>query len=91
MVETTLNRNAFEISDSWVDDMRYVKYATKASLAPSVAADILFGDSIRLDNFALGADSVQAGDAVAVQLAWSTNAPLNRRYKVFSAVARRGG
>ena len=83
VVETTLNLNAFEISDSWVDDMRYVRYKSGAGTLLQERAGFLFGDSITLDAFSLGVEEVKAGDAEPVQLVWSTNAALSRRYKVF--------
>jgi len=83
VVETTLNRNAFEISDSWVDDMRYAQYQSNATLATEVAAGVLFGDSVTLESYAVGAREISAGDVLPVQLVWSTNAALDRRYKVF--------
>lgn len=83
VVETTLNRNAFEISDSWVDDMRYVRYVSGAGHLLQQPAGFLFGDNITLDAFALSTERVKAGDVEPVRLVWSTNAALDRRYKVF--------
>ena len=83
VVETTLNSEAFEISDSWVDDMRYVRYISEGPAAPLVAAGASFGESVSLDAYAVGAREVTAGDALPAQLVWSTDAALDRRYKVF--------
>ncbi len=83
IVETTLNRNAYEISDSWVDDMRYAQYNSEGLAATLVAAGASFGESISLDAYAVGAREVTAGDALPAQLVWSTDAALDRRYKVF--------
>ena len=43
-VETTLNLNAFEISDSWIDDMRYLRYVSGAGPLLQQRAGFLFGD-----------------------------------------------
>ena len=83
VVESALNLNAFEISDSWVDDMRYVQVESQAGAWLQHQAGVLFGDSIKLDAYAISAREVRAGDALPVQLVWSTNAALDRRYKVF--------
>ena len=83
IVETTLNREAFEISDGWVDDMRYAQYHGGAVPVLQREAGFLFGDSITLASYALGASEVTAGDVLPAQLTWRTNAALDRRYKVF--------
>ncbi len=83
VVETTLNLKAFEISDNWIDDVRYVQYKSEAPLASSVQAGVTFGDNISLDAYAVGAREVSAGDALPAQLVWTTDAALDRRYKVF--------
>ena len=83
IVETTLNRNAYEISHSWVNDMRFVQYLSGTGHLVQQPAGYSFGDSITLVTFALGADKVKAGDIEPVQLVWRTHAALDRRYKVF--------
>lgn len=83
VIETTLNNHAFEISDRWVDDLRYARYETMSTLGELMAAGQALGDSIVLQAYALGADVVSAGDALTVQLVWSTRAALSQRYKVF--------
>ena len=83
VVETTLNLNAFEISDRWADDMRYAQYEGGAVPLLQQRAGFLFGDSITLESYALSAREIAAGDVLPVQLRWRTNATLDRRYKVF--------
>jgi len=83
IVETTLNLNAFEISDRWVDDMRYAQYKGGAVRLLAQRASHIFGDSITLESYALGARVVKAGDILPVQLTWRTDAALDQRYKVF--------
>ena len=83
IVERTLNQYAFEISDEWVDDLRYLRYASPAALQEPQSVEILFGAAIRLRSYALGRETVEAGDVLPGQLVWTTNAPLSQRYKVF--------
>ncbi len=83
VIETTLNFNAFEISDGWVDDMRYVQYECEAEALPQEQTGVAFGDIITLDSYAIGARELSSGDVLPVQLVWSTNGSLDRRYKVF--------
>lgn len=83
IVETTLNLNAFEISDSWVDDMRYAQYKSGSIPLFQQRAGLSFGDSITLESYALSARVVAAGDVLPAQLTWRTEAALDRRYKVF--------
>ena len=61
IVETTLNRNAYEISHSWVNDMRFVQYLSGTGHLVQQPAGYSFGDSITLVTFALGADMGQSG------------------------------
>ncbi len=83
VIETTLNNHAFEISDRWVDDLRYARYETMSTPGALMQVEQALGDSIILEAYALGADVVSAGDALTVQLVWSTRAALSQRYKVF--------
>ena len=83
VIETTLNNYAFEISDRWVDDLRYARYETMSTPGALMQVEQAFGDSITLEAYALGADVVSAGDALTVQLLWSAKTALTQRYKVF--------
>ncbi|MYD09947.1 MAG: hypothetical protein F4X02_07865 [Chloroflexi bacterium] len=83
IIESTLNLNAFEISDSWVDDMRFAQYKGGAVPLIQQRAGFLFGEGITLESYALGARVVTPGDVLPAQLTWRANAALGRRYKVF--------
>jgi len=83
IVETTLNRSAFEIDDRWVDDLRYVIYASDLNLGEPRVLRRDFGDVIRLHSVALSATSLRAGDILQAQLVWSALRPPSERYKVF--------
>ncbi len=83
VVEATLNMQGFEISDSWVDELRYVTYLGARSLPAATLIGLDFGDQIRLDSFAMPASPVAAGDALPLQLVWSASATPGQRYKVF--------
>ena len=83
IVETTLNMKAFEISDSWVDDVRYVQHVSAAPLQLATHVDLRFGDEIALRSYALSAVVVKAGDVIQVQLLWTAKKTPTQRYKVF--------
>ena len=83
IVETTLNTEAFEISDGWVDDLRYVQYISPLPLSEPQPTDLSFGTEITLQSFALSSDTLAAGDALQVQLVWSAREKPSQRYKVF--------
>ncbi len=83
IVETTLNMNAFEISDRWIDDLRYARYAGKTALAEPRQVDLVFGGEIALDSFALSATVVDPGDDLLAQLVWTAIESPGARYKVF--------
>ena len=83
VVETTLNMNAFEVSDSWVDDLRYVQYVRAGPLQPATQVNLWFGDEITLRSYALSAVEVKAGDVLQVQLVWTAKETPTQRYKVF--------
>ena len=83
VVESTLNRESYEISDAWVGDMRFVQYATAVFLDAPQELDLRFDEGIWLKSYALGARTVRPGDALAVQFVWMAAARLTERYKVF--------
>ena len=83
VVESTLNRHAYEIREIWVGDMRFVDYATAAGLDAPQRLDLRFGEEIWLRSYALGARSARAGEALPVQFIWSADARPAGRYKVF--------
>ena len=82
VVEDTLNRHAHEISDEWVGDLRYLRYATSTALGETVAADWSFGGEIMLLSYALSGDSVAAGDTLLARLDWKAQTTINKRYAV---------
>lgn len=87
LVEATLNQNAFEISDVWVGDLRYVQYVSPADFAPAQPLNARFGEDITLVSVALSAQAAQErnrpGDVLQVQFTWIAAAALETRYKVF--------
>ena len=48
IVETTLNTVAFEISDGWVDDLRYVQFISPLPLSEPQPTDLSFGAEITI-------------------------------------------
>lgn len=83
IVESTLNRHAYEINEVWVGDLRFVRYATAAGLDAPQRLDLRFGDEIWLRSYALGARPARAGETLSVQFIWSADARPAGRYKVF--------
>ena len=91
IVEATLNREAYEISDEWVGDLRFVQYHGLAPLESQESVNRRFGGHIILQSAALGANTVEAGDVLQVQLTWTTEAVLDVRYKVFMQLLNSDG
>ena len=83
VVEATFNWKAFEISDEWIGDLRFVQYAGRQPLGISHELDLRFGDHIRLRTAALNAETLRPGEILLAQFVWSTDAGLSVRYKVF--------
>ena len=83
IIESTLNRHAYEIDEIWVGDLRFVRYAAAASLDAPQRLDLRFGDEIWLRSYALDSPTARAGDALLVQFIWSADARPAGRYKVF--------
>ena len=83
IVETTLNRDAFEVDDRWVDDLRHVLYVSPADMSEPTVLALDFADGISLHAVALGTATLAPGDVLPVQLVWTTLAAPSGRYKVF--------
>ncbi len=83
IVETTLNQNAFEFEDRWVDDLRYARYAAGAALEKRKPLASKFAAEIELDWYALGSATVRPGDVLPVQLSWAALKAPGARYRVF--------
>lgn len=83
IVEATLNRDAFEISDEWIGDVRFARYISPAAFESPQNVHQRFGDHIVLQSAALSAGSVRPGDVLQMQLIWTTEAVHDKRFKVF--------
>ena len=83
IVEATLNAAAYEISDQWVDDLRYARYATADDLPAPNLLNARFGERIVLRSVAISEGAFSAGDVILAQFIWRTEAALNTRFKVF--------
>ncbi|MGF1504761.1 MAG: glycosyltransferase family 39 protein [Anaerolineae bacterium] len=92
-VEAQLDQLAFPVRDEWVGDVRFVTYAIPAEPAttPETAIQARFGESIRLEGYALSTRQVAPGEALGVTLFWQTQQPLDTRYKVFVHMLRPDG
>ncbi|MCY4147303.1 MAG: glycosyltransferase family 39 protein [Chloroflexi bacterium] len=82
IVEDTLNRQAFEISDRWLGDLRYLRYASSDDLGEPISAGWSFGSAIMLEAYTLNSAALSAGDLILTRLVWSAWQPVNKRYKV---------
>ena len=82
VVEDTLNRQAFEISDRWVGDLRYLRYAAPADLDEPISTGWSFGKAITLQAYALNSPVLSAGELILARLTWSARQPVNSRYKI---------
>lgn len=86
VVENWLNEHTFKASETWVGDVRFAVYAAgdeTDTTVPQQMPDARFGDAIRLQGYSLANGSARPGDVVQVTLMWSTEEPLDVRYKVF--------
>ncbi|MBI1258436.1 MAG: hypothetical protein GC204_13275 [Chloroflexi bacterium] len=83
VVESTLDGETFELSETWYGDVRLARYETPIPLTIAHTSGAAFGDHISLVDYALSAETLQSGDALQVEFHWQTDAPLTERYKVF--------
>lgn len=83
IVENTLDGEAFEVDSQWYGNVRLVRYTTPAEFDTVMDAGVTFGDHITLETYALNGDAFAPGDVLQLRLAWSTDATLDIRYKVF--------
>ncbi len=84
VVHGTLDAHAYPVDSRWYGDVRLALYATLDTTPETseVQLDARFGEHITLEGYALSADAVLPGDTVGVTLFWTTDAPLDVRYKV---------
>jgi hypothetical protein len=83
VVETTLDSGAFEGADQWYGDVRLSVHVMPTPLTGECPADVRFGDHITLVACGLNTTAAAPGEALQVEFAWQTDAPLEGRYKVF--------
>ncbi len=85
IVESALNQLAYPISDEWFagSTIRLVRYVMPSAMAAPVAVDVRFGEHITLQSYRANAQPLRRGDVLQLQLDWTTDAPLEARYKVF--------
>lgn len=83
VVETTLDAETFEIGDRWYGDVRLAAYAMPHEMDAGIESGARFGEHITLERYAISDETVLPGDVLQVRLEWTTDTPLNERYKVF--------
>ncbi len=94
IVESTLSASSYEASSQWYGDARLVRYYTPVEFDSFTVSGAQFqaGSSvITLERYALSAAVLAPGDVLQLQLEWRTDAPLDRRYKVFVQLLDAGG
>lgn len=91
VVESTLNRHAYEIDEVWVGDARFVRYAAAVRLNAPRRLDLRFGEEIWLRSYAIGSRPARAGDVLPVQFIWAADARPAGRYKVFLQLLHTNG
>lgn len=92
IVETTLDAQAFEAGqDIWYGDVRFARYAAPVQLLAPITLGARFGESIRLDRYALSDRAAQPGDVLQIRFDWRAEAPISGRYKVFVQLLNEGG
>jgi len=85
IIERWLAEHAFKALDLWEGNVRFVVYALPGradAQALQETLNALFGDHIQLLSMSRWPEEPTAGDILDVSLRWSTDAPLDTRYKV---------
>jgi mannosyltransferase len=84
VVQATLDAGAYPVTSQWYGDVRLAQYVVlgAAPTTPDVTTDARFGDHITLTGYALSMDNFSPGGVMGVTLFWTTDAPLDTRYKV---------
>lgn len=82
--EQWLNSNMHKAHERWMGNVRVAVFAAHHSaLKPTCCAGARFGDHIRLASAQMQGGLLHPGDALPIALSWISDAPLDRRYKVF--------
>lgn len=83
LIETWLAVHTYKAADRWYGRVRLATYGVAAlPEKPATTLDTRFGDTIRLQGYALGSESFAAGDILPVTLFWESEASVPGRYKV---------
>ncbi len=92
VVETTLDSQTYEAGqDVWYGAARLARYVMPTPMLAPTPVNARFGDSITLESYALSTRTVQPGDVLQLELRWTTDSPIERRYKVFLQLLDSGG
>jgi len=82
-IESWLAQHAYKAADEWYGDVRLATYgAAPLPPAPTVLADVRFGERITLKGFAISDGSFAPGDVVPVTIFWEAAAAVTESYKV---------
>ncbi len=86
-IEGWLDQNAFKATDSWYGNVRLAIYAVpqeQSSQDIQHPLQVQLGESIHLLGYSIDGDRVAPEDILQVTLFWTTSAPIQQRYKVFT-------
>jgi 4-amino-4-deoxy-L-arabinose transferase-like glycosyltransferase len=84
VVETMLDSETYEAGqDGWYGAVRLARYVMPVTMPDPTPVNARFGDTITLQSVALSAETVPPGDVLQIELRWTADSPVNRRYKVF--------
>ncbi len=83
VVERALNELAHEAGSRWYGDVRLVHYLSSRPLPVVAESGARFGADIRLLRHARNAPALAPGEALLLQLDWTSASALTTRYKVF--------
>jgi mannosyltransferase len=93
VVQATLDAGAYPVASLWYGNVRLAQYAVlgAAPAGPDVQTNAHFGAHITLTGYALSAETLRPGDVIGVTLFWTTDTPLDMRYKVTVQLLAPGG
>jgi len=82
-VEIALAQQAYKATEQWWGDLRFARYGLAAQDVATTTVDVILGNAIRLNGFAIPPRIYAPGDIVPVLVEWQAVTPIPQRYKVF--------
>jgi uncharacterized membrane protein len=82
--ESWLAGATYKAHEQWTGNIRWAVYSSgKGDWSPAQMPNARFGDAITLTQVKMRNNAASAGDVLPFELTWQTNAPIDKRYKVF--------